>query len=87
MLLDVSNLTIQYSKNIMSLKQPQKAIEVLKNITKKHNIYTPEVDLLLGDPSKAHKFLGWQAQTSLEKLMQMMVDADMKRVENELKVK
>lgn len=50
--------------------------------------YRPaEVDLLLGDPSKAHKFLGWQAQTSLEKLMQMMVDADMKRVENELKVK
>ena len=42
-------LSIQYSKNIMSLKQPQKAIEVLKNITKKHNIYTPEVDLLLAE--------------------------------------
>lgn len=50
--------------------------------------YRPaEVDLLLGDPSKAEKKLNWKAKTSLEELIRMMVDADMKRVENELKVK
>ena len=50
--------------------------------------YRPaEVDLLLGDPTKAEKQLGWKAKTSLEELIHMMVDADMKRVENELKVK
>ena len=50
--------------------------------------YRPaEVDLLLGDPTKAEKQLGWKAKTSLEELIQMMVDADLKRVENELKVK
>ena len=50
--------------------------------------YRPaEVDLLLGDPTKAMEKLGWQAETSLEQLIQMMVDADLKRVEDELKVR
>ena len=43
--------------------------------------YRPaEVDLLLGDPAKARQKLGWEAKTSLEELICMMVDADMKRV-------
>lgn len=50
--------------------------------------YRPaEVDLLLGDPSKAKEKLNWKAKTSLEELIRMMVDADLKRVGNELKVK
>ncbi|HEU5104133.1 MAG TPA: GDP-mannose 4,6-dehydratase [Roseiflexaceae bacterium] len=35
-----------------------------------------EVDLLVGDPSKAHEVLGWQPETSFEELVRMMVDAD-----------
>lgn len=47
--------------------------------------YRPaEVDLLLGDPTKAKEKLGWTAKTSLEELIKMMVDADMRRVEKEL---
>ena len=43
--------------------------------------YRPaEVDLLLGNPSKAKKILGWEAETSLEELICMMVEADLKRV-------
>ena len=42
-----------------------------------------EVEELLGDPSKARQKLGWSATTSLEELMAMMVDADMKRVARE----
>lgn len=50
--------------------------------------YRPaEVDLLLGDPKKAQEKLGWTAKTSLEELIHMMVDADLKRVQDELKVK
>ena len=50
--------------------------------------YRPaEVDLLLGDPAKAKEKLGWEAKTSLEELIHMMVDADMKRVEDERKIK
>jgi GDPmannose 4,6-dehydratase len=38
-----------------------------------------EVDLLLGDASKAERELGWKPQTSLEDLCRIMLDADMKR--------
>jgi GDPmannose 4,6-dehydratase len=44
--------------------------------------YRPaEVDLLIGDASKAKSVLGWEPQTSLEQLCQMMVDADLRRNE------
>ncbi len=40
--------------------------------------YRPaEVDLLVSDPTKARKELGWQADVSFEGLVQMMVDADL----------
>ena len=42
-----------------------------------------EVEILLGNPAKAKAKLGWEAKTSLETLITMMVDADMKRVEQE----
>ena len=32
-----------------------------------------EVDLLIGDPSKAKKLLGWEAKISLEELVREMV--------------
>lgn len=42
--------------------------------------YRPaEVDLLIGDPEKAQRELGWVAKTSLEELCRMMVDADLRR--------
>jgi GDPmannose 4,6-dehydratase len=45
--------------------------------------YRPaEVELLIGDPARARSQLGWQAETSLEALCQMMVDADLRRVAN-----
>ena len=40
-----------------------------------------EVDLLIGDASKAKRELGWSATTTLEQLCQMMVDADMRRIQ------
>ena len=44
--------------------------------------YRPaEVDLLIGDPAKAKRVLGWEPKTSLEELCQMMVDADLRRNE------
>lgn len=43
--------------------------------------YRPaEVDVLLGKPEKARKVLGWVAETSLEQLVAMMVEADLARV-------
>jgi GDPmannose 4,6-dehydratase len=40
-----------------------------------------EVDLLIGNPEKAARVLGWKPQTTLEQLCQMMVEADLKRNE------
>jgi len=42
-----------------------------------------EVDLLLGDPTKAKKKLGWVPTTSVEELARMMVDADMELARRE----
>jgi GDPmannose 4,6-dehydratase len=42
-----------------------------------------EVDLLLGDPAKAKKKLGWNPRTSVEDLAKMMVDADLERARRE----
>jgi GDPmannose 4,6-dehydratase len=39
-----------------------------------------EVDLLIGDSSKARAQLGWKPETSFEELVRMMVDADIKRL-------
>ncbi|SDK92187.1 GDP-mannose 4,6-dehydratase [Pseudomonas indica] len=42
-----------------------------------------EVDVLLGNPAKAERVLGWQPKTSLENLIRMMVEADLRRVAKE----
>jgi GDPmannose 4,6-dehydratase len=40
--------------------------------------YRPaEVDLLVSDPAKARKVLGWEPEVAFEALIQMMVDADL----------
>lgn len=45
--------------------------------------YRPaEVELLIGDPEKAKKELGWESKTSLEDLCTMMVKADLQRNTN-----
>lgn len=42
--------------------------------------YRPaEVELLIGNPAKAKAKLGWEPNTTLEQLCQMMVDADLRR--------
>ena len=44
--------------------------------------YRPaEVDLLVGDPSKARRELGWEPEVSFKELVEMMVDADIARLQ------
>ena len=44
--------------------------------------YRPaEVDLLIGSPAKAKAVLGWEPKTTLEELCHMMVDADLRRIQ------
>jgi GDPmannose 4,6-dehydratase len=46
--------------------------------------YRPaEVDLLIGDPTKAKRILGWEAKIKFKDLVRVMVDADMETAEQE----
>jgi GDPmannose 4,6-dehydratase len=45
------------------------------------NYYRPtEVDLLIGDPSKAEQKLGWKAKTKFEDLVLLMIKSDFRKV-------
>ena len=46
-----------------------------------------EVDILIGDPTKAETKLGWERQISFKQLLERMVTNDMKLVEKEIKIK
>ena len=46
-----------------------------------------EVDILLGDPSKAEKVLGWKREIDFSQLVERMVKNDLELVQNEIKVK
>jgi len=45
----------------------------------KHFVRPAEVDLLIGDASKACRVLCWRPETSFEELVRMMVEADLQR--------
>ncbi|MEA3375971.1 MAG: GDP-mannose 4,6-dehydratase [Chloroflexota bacterium] len=42
-----------------------------------------EVDILIGDASKAHRVLGWQPSVSFQELVHMMVDSDLELLKQE----
>ena len=47
--------------------------------------YRPaEVDALCGDPSKAREKLGWEPKVTFKELVRIMIDADVKRLEDQL---
>jgi GDPmannose 4,6-dehydratase len=43
-----------------------------------------EVDLLIGDASKAKQKLGWEPKTKFVDLVKIMVDADLQKVSDRL---
>lgn len=59
-------------------------LDYLKHVVVDPKFFRPaEVDILLGNPAKAERVLGWAPQTSLDSLIRMMVDADLRRVAGE----
>lgn len=52
-----------------------------------HRYFRPaEVDLLLGDSTRARKELGWQPKVDFDGLITMMTEADLKKAEREKRV-
>ena len=81
--LDKAKELINYSSNkinyINDFTQELKTGDVV--IATDPNYYRPtEVDLLIGDASKAEKLLGWKAETKFEDLVKLMVESDMEKV-------
>ncbi|CAG0906679.1 unnamed protein product [Cyprideis torosa] len=62
-------------------------LEVGKEVIKiDPNYYRPtEVDLLIGNPTKAKEKLGWQAKTELSELVAQMVQSDLELFQKEIK--
>lgn len=60
-------------------------LDVSKYLVIDPTFYRPaEVEILLGNASKAKEKLGWLAPTSLENMIKEMVDADLVRVKKEI---
>lgn len=83
-----TGIEIEWSGEGLEEKGTNKATgEVIVEIDPK--FFRPaEVDQLLGDPTKAKTLLKWNpTKTSFEELVRIMVEADMKKVESEEKIK
>jgi len=60
-------------------------LEPDKHVVQDQRFMRPaEVDHLVGDASKARRELEWEPRTSFRELVELMVDADLERVANEL---
>jgi len=54
-------------------------------VTDERFLRPAEVDLLVGDPTKAHQVLGWQREVDFAGLVAMMVEADMDLIRKSLR--
>ena len=69
---------------IASMKEPYSHLQIGKVLLSvDENYFRPtEVDLLIGDASKARKELGWEPKYSLEDMVSEMVHSDLKQLSN-----
>ncbi|MGC8791107.1 MAG: GDP-mannose 4,6-dehydratase [Desulfurella sp.] len=82
---EIAGFDIEWSgEGIASKGIDKKTGKVLVEVSK--DFYRPsEVELLIGNPQKAKEKLGWQSNTKFDKLVQIMMEADLKRIEREFK--
>ncbi|MEO8400060.1 MAG: GDP-mannose 4,6-dehydratase, partial [Ignavibacteriaceae bacterium] len=70
-----------FNKEKYSFTFSEKLRRGTKVISIDPNYYRPtEVDLLIGDSSKAKRLLGWKAKTKFEKLVHLMIKNDLEKV-------
>ena len=67
-------------RNLVEVAFQHAGLDWQKYVTQDPQFLRPaEVDLLIGDPSKAKAALGWTPEVDFERLVKMMVDADVER--------
>ena len=70
-----TNYINEHINKLKTLKKGEIVVEV------SHGYYRPtEVELLIGDSSKAEKLLGWKPETKFEELVKIMAKADFIKV-------
>ena len=75
-LIDHSSNLSSYTRDFSNKLKPGKTIVAVDP-----KYYRPtEVDMLVGDPSKAGKLLNWKAKTKFEDLVHLMIKSDMDKV-------
>jgi GDPmannose 4,6-dehydratase len=76
-------ITVDDTAHTSALSQQRRVLKVGQTVLRVNpKFYRPaEVELLIGSPEKAKRELCWEPKTTLEELCQMMVAADMRRVE------
>ena len=58
-------------------------LDYQEHVVQDQRFFRPaEVDLLVGDPTKAGKVLGWEPSMGFRELVQVMVDADLEALKN-----
>lgn len=80
---DKAKKLIEYNKNSKHYKYDftSKLKKGQTVVTVNPNYYRPtEVDLLIGNPTKAKRLLGWKARTKFEDLVKIMIKSDMDKV-------
>ena len=79
---DEVGIISKYSKNSYKFRQGQTVVCV------DPKYFRPtEVDILVGDPSKAKNELGWEPKISLEELVEDMMKSDLKLMQKDLDLK
>ena len=78
--LEFSGEGINEVAKIKSCSNPDYKLEIGKEVLSIDEKYfrPTEVDLLIGDPSKAKKKLGWEPEITLEELVEDMMKSDIK---------
>lgn len=60
-------------------------VDWAKHVAIDENYFRPaEVDALRGDPGKAHRAFGWEPAVTFHELVRIMVEADVKQLEDQL---
>jgi GDPmannose 4,6-dehydratase len=79
---DIAKSLIDYDKNAAKYKFNFETLKPGAVIIEIDPVYyrLTEVDLLIGDPTKAEKLLKWKAKTKFTELVKIMIQADMNKV-------
>jgi len=74
-----TDLLTKYNISLSTIKEQLSPGDEVVRVSERYFRPT-EVELLIGNPQKAKTELGWEANTSLDELVRIMIDSDFEKV-------